>query len=60
MLPNRYSYHLMRNNRRPLWEDKENSKGGQWKLKCKKKDTVNIFQRNLEYLVSFYYLELLI
>ena len=34
----------MRNNknsvRRPLWEDIENRRGGQWKLKCKKEETV--------------------
>jgi len=30
----------MRNNRKPLWEDAENSQGGQWKLKCNKNDTV--------------------
>lgn len=38
----RYSYHLMRDDRYPLWEDKLNQKGGTWRLKCHKYDTVNI------------------
>lgn len=38
----RYSYHLMRDDRYPLWEDKLNQKGGTWRLKCHKHDTVNI------------------
>lgn len=38
----KYSYHLMRDERYPLWEDKLNQKGGTWRLKCHKYDTVNI------------------
>jgi len=38
----KYSYHLMRDDRYPLWEDKLNQKGGTWRLKCHKYDTVNI------------------
>lgn len=32
----------MRDARYPLWEDKLNQKGGTWRLKCHKYDTVNI------------------
>ncbi|CAF0823339.1 unnamed protein product [Didymodactylos carnosus] len=35
-LLNRVSYHLMRNNRKPLWEDAENINGGIWTAKCSK------------------------
>jgi hypothetical protein len=36
----RYSYHLMRNEHKPLWEESYNQHGGTWRLKCLKKDTV--------------------
>lgn len=32
----RYTYHLMRNERRPVWEDVNNCHGGNWRLKCNK------------------------
>lgn len=38
----KYSYHLMRDDRYPLWEDKLNQKGGTWRLKCHKHDTVSV------------------
>lgn len=33
----------MRGERRPMWEDELNRRGGTWKLKVDKKDTVSIF-----------------
>ncbi|CAG5126146.1 unnamed protein product [Candidula unifasciata] len=43
----RYSYHLMREERRPVWEDEENSEGGSWTLKCKKQDTEDVWRQLL-------------
>ncbi|KAL6263317.1 hypothetical protein P5V15_006115 [Pogonomyrmex californicus] len=40
----RYSYHLMRDDRYPLWEDKLNQKGGTWRLKCHKYDTERVWK----------------
>ena len=39
-LPVRCYYHLMREERKPLWEDPVLSGGGVWRIKCSKKDTV--------------------
>lgn len=35
-LPTNYSFHLMRGDRRPVWEDPQNQNAGYWKLKCQK------------------------
>ncbi|XP_070150119.1 eukaryotic translation initiation factor 4E type 3 [Polyergus mexicanus] len=40
----KYSYHLMRDERYPLWEDKLNQKGGTWRIKCHKCDTERIWK----------------
>ncbi|XP_048262974.1 eukaryotic translation initiation factor 4E type 3 isoform X3 [Bombus terrestris] len=40
----RYSYHLMRDERYPLWEEPINQNGGTWRLKCHKSDTEKIWK----------------
>ena len=41
------SYHLMRHEIRPLWEDAENQNGGTWRLKCRKPDSDKVWKELL-------------
>ncbi|KAH7975844.1 hypothetical protein HPB52_006189 [Rhipicephalus sanguineus] len=40
----RHTYHLMRGQRRPLWEDPENQRGGTWRIRCHKKHTPAVWK----------------
>uniref|UniRef100_A0A023FFM9 Putative translation initiation factor n=1 Tax=Amblyomma cajennense TaxID=34607 RepID=A0A023FFM9_AMBCJ len=43
----RHTYHLMRGQRRPLWEDPENQRGGTWRIRCHKKHTPLVWRELL-------------
>jgi len=46
-LPLRSYYHLMREERQPLWEDPHICNGGTWRIKCRKGDTPRVWKELL-------------
>ncbi|KAK2165283.1 hypothetical protein LSH36_52g02025 [Paralvinella palmiformis] len=43
----RYTYHLMRHERKPVWEEDYHRQGGNWRLKCQKKETEEVWKELL-------------
>lgn len=43
----KYGYLLMRDERRPLWEDDKNRRGGTWRLKISKRDSPAVWKELL-------------
>lgn len=46
-LPHGSYYHLMREERPPLWEDPHICNGGTWRMKTKKQDTITVWKELL-------------
>jgi len=46
-LNTRYTYHMMRDDRKPLWEEPRNARGGTWKVKCRKDDSPDVWKELL-------------